>query len=49
MQVTVTGVGEDRTLTRVSVCSLVVVYPIMVTTSFMVINPLGVAVYPTAV
>ena len=51
MQVTVTGDGDDRTLTRVSVCSLLVVYHIMVTTSFMVttINPLVVAVYPTAV
>ena len=49
MQVTVTGDGDDRTLTRVSVYSLVAVYPSMVITSFMATNPLVVAVYPTTI
>ena len=48
MQVTVTGDGDHRTLTRVSY-SLVAVYPSMVITSFMATNPLVVVVYPTTV
>ena len=49
MQVTVTGEGDHRTLTRVSVYSLVAVYPSIVITFFLATNPLVVAVYPTTV
>ena len=39
MQVTVTGDGDHRTLTRVSVYSLVAVYPSIVITFFLATNP----------